>query len=478
MQWAMVNGQWAMVNGQWDGVPKHHRNTRLPTSNTTRPSTNALPTPSSSHPAEVKTKKVVVVGGGVIGTACAYYLAKHGCEVTIVDKFKQGKGCSDGNCGLLAFSHILPLCEPGAVSAAAKMALSHNSPLYIKPRFDPALFAWLVKFALRCNHKAMVESGDALSAMMRSSASLFHDLFTQEPIECEWQQAGCLFVHRQAETFEAFTATDKLLRERYGEGAERYDATQLTTLEPTLKPGLAGGWLYRCDEHLRPETLMRQWRQVIEGMGVEILEGHELVGIDGDGRAEAIRTGGDASGDRRAYTLKDRIEADDFVIATGAMTPKLKNLLGMRVPVQPGKGYSVTMPRPRRCPHYPLCFHDHKIVVTPMKSGYRLGSTMEFSGYDHRLNTRRLDLLVEGARHYLVDPQCEPIEDRWFGWRPMTYDGRPIIGATPRRSNVWIATGHNMLGLTLATGTGQLVAELVTGARPHIDPTPYLPTRF
>jgi D-amino-acid dehydrogenase len=172
------------------------------------------------------------------------------------------------------------------------------------------------------------------------------------------------------------------------------------------------------------------------------------------------------------------IPADAFVVATGAQSPRLSRQLGCRIPIQPGKGYSITMPRPARCPRIPIIFQEHKVAVTPMKSGYRLGSTMEFSGYDESLNRRRLDLLLEGARQYLHEPYTEPVESEWFGWRPMTYDGKPIIGPTPAMQNVHIAAGHSMIGTTLATATGKLIAELVDDRPPHIDPRPFAVTRF
>jgi D-amino-acid dehydrogenase len=148
------------------------------------------------------------------------------------------------------------------------------------------------------------------------------------------------------------------------------------------------------------------------------------------------------------------------------------------VPIQPGKGYSITMARPARCPTIPLIFDEHRVAVTPMRSGYRLGSTMEFAGYDTSLNRARLNLLREAARHYLHEPLGEPVLEEWYGWRPMTYDGKPIIDRSPALGNVWIAAGHNMLGLSMAPATGRLVAELLDGRPPHIDPAPYSVKRF
>ena len=136
------------------------------------------------------------------------------------------------------------------------------------------------------------------------------------------------------------------------------------------------------------------------------------------------------------------------------------------------------MPRPAVCPKRPIIFDEEKVAVTPMQTGYRLGSTMEFSGYDETLNRRRLQLLVDGARRYLREPITQPVESEWYGWRPMTYDGLPIIDRSPAIQNVYIAAGHNMLGTTLAPATGRLIADLVSGTSPHIDPHPYSIERF
>jgi D-amino-acid dehydrogenase len=166
------------------------------------------------------------------------------------------------------------------------------------------------------------------------------------------------------------------------------------------------------------------------------------------------------------------IAADRVVVACGALTPFLNQQLGCRIPIQPGKGYSLTMPRPAVCPTYPLIFEQHRVAITPMKSGYRIGSTMEFAGYDSRINQRRLQLLRDSARLYLREPDAEPLQETWYGWRPMTWDSKPYIDRSPRFENVWVAAGHNMLGLSMATVTGKLIAEMMTGQQPHLDIRP------
>jgi D-amino-acid dehydrogenase len=411
--------------------------------------------------------QIIVVGGGLVGSACAYYLRKAGWNVTIVDKGKFGMGCSHANCGFVSPSHVLPLAMPGAVGRALKAMMSQDSPFYIKPRLNYALWRWLWHFARRCNQRDMLESGRGIQALLNSSRALFDQLIASEAMDCEFEPHGLLFVLQSAHAMEHFADNDRFLRENFGLGARRIDGDAVNDFEPALKPGLSGGWLYENDAHLRPDRLMSAWEIVLQRLGVTIREQCEVNGI--------VRDAGTA---RKLATSQGELSAEAFVFATGAWTPLLEKHLGCKVPIQPGKGYSITMPRPAICPKYPMMFEEHRVAVTPMQTGYRLGSTMEFAGYDDTLNQRRLAILKHGATHYLREPYCEPVVEQWFGWRPMTWDSRPIIDRSPALSNVWIAAGHNMLGLSMSPATGKLVAELIGKQSPHLDPAPYSATRF
>jgi len=410
---------------------------------------------------------VIVVGGGLIGAASAYYLSQSGWQVTIVEQNRFGSGCSHGNCGFVSPSHVLPLAVPGAARMALKSLLTPNSPFKIKPRFDVSLWSWLWRFMRRCNERDMLESAAGIQPLLASSRKLYDELFASEAIECEWQARGLLFVFRTAAALEEHVAADERIDQSLRPCSKRFDPESLLALEPALKPGLAGGLLYECDGHLRPDRLMTGWRTVLDARGVRILEGCRVEGVAG--KSGAVRTLNASHGP---------LSADAFVFALGAWTPLLNEHLGCKIPIQPGKGYSLTMPRPAVCPKYPLLLEEDRVAVTPMLSGYRLGSTMEFAGYDATLNPKRLNLLRRGASRYLREPYCEPVLEAWCGWRPMTYDSRPIIDRSPAWSNVWIAAGHNMLGLSMAPATGRLIAELVSDQPPHLDVRPYRATRF
>lgn len=410
--------------------------------------------------------RVVVVGGGVVGVACAHYLRQAGHEVTLIDKGEVGKGCSHANCGFVCPSHALPLAGPGVIGKTLRTLLEKDSPLAIRPRFDPALWGWMLRFALRCRRGAMLEAAKGLSVLLNSSRSLYDGLLSSGEVEAEWQTKGLLFVFRTPAEMAHYAATDRLLRKHFALPATPYDGEHLAALEPALRPGLAGAWHYEGDGHLRPDRLMASWRLLIERQGVVIHEGRSLVGFERRGRRVTA-----------AVTSAGTMPADAVVVATGAWTAQLQQIIGCTLPIQPGKGYSITMARPSRCPAIPLIFEEDRVAITPMQSAYRIGSTMEFSGFDDRLDESRLAILRKAARQYLIEPEAEPVLERWWGWRPMVPDGLPIVGAAPRSENLYLATGHGMLGLSMAPATGKLVAELI-GGEPHVDPRPYRPGRF
>jgi D-amino-acid dehydrogenase len=412
-------------------------------------------------------KHVVVIGGGVIGAACAYYLSRRGLAVTVLDSGRFGGGSSHGNCGYVCPSHVLPLAAPGAMWMGLKALVARNSPLKVRPRFDPALWNWFWRFSRCCNPRQVLQSGRAIQSLLTSSRQLYDELLAEEQIACEWETRGLLFVFQTKPAFEHYAETDELLGREFGYRARRLAGRELTQFEPALKDDLAGAWLNELDAHLRPDLLMAELKRVLLARGVTIHE-HCAAGefICEGGRARAINT------------PAGELAADGFVLAAGAISPTWSRQLGCRLPIQPGKGYSITMPRPARCPAVPMIFEEHRVAVTPFQSGYRLGSTMEFAGYDSTIRPERIELLKSAARLYLHEPLADPVQEEWFGWRPMTPDSVPIIGASPALANVWIASGHSMLGLSMAPGTGKLVAEMITGEQPHIDAEVYSTTRF
>ena len=411
---------------------------------------------------------VIVIGGGVIGALSALELVRAGIKVTLADRESYGQGCSNGNCGYICPSHVLPLTAPGAWKTVLPLMLRPNPTFWIRPRLDPALWAWLLTFQKNCNTQSMFKSADALSPLLEDSRTRYSALMNEPAYACDWQEDGLLFVHKSKRALDAFGHEAKLLGDRFGQPSQKLVGSELTDFEPALKPdAAAGAWLFTHDAHLRPEKLLDAVRKELEAAGTVFLENQPFTGF--------VKTNGQAT----AAILGGReVPADAFVVATGALTQKLSSELGVALPIQPGKGYSLTMARPGIAPKVPMIFEQHRVAVTPWASGYRIGSMMEFVGFDENVKPRRLKALTDGARYYLKDPVSEPIEEPWYGWRPMTYDGLPIIDRLPHLGNVLVAAGHNMLGLTTATGTGRLVADLLLGRETAIDPSPYCINRF
>jgi len=421
-------------------------------------------TPSDPSP---KNADVIVVGAGVIGVACAHYLRAAGLRVTVIDQGTIGGACSGGNCGYICPSHVLPLTEPGAVGMALKSLFTPEAPFRVKPRLDPALLYWMWQFARRCTHRQVLDVGVHLKAILDASIAEYRRLVAEEGLDCEWKETGLLYVLLTDRGMKSFAATDRLLTDHFGVPAIRLDGGALPAFDPALKSGLAGAYHYPGDASLRPDRLMASWSQRLVTRGVRFIEHCRLEAVE--------RSGAEVTG---LATSQGSLTADRYVFALGGWSPRIAKELECPIPIEQGKGYSVTMHRPDPCPVHPMLFPEHRIGVSPFDGGYRLGSMMEFSGYDTSIPARRIRQLHDSAKPYLVTPSGAGPEETWYGWRPMTWDSLPIIGPVPRLANAYLATGHNMLGMSLATATGRLVAELMEGVSPHLDPAPFSPRRF
>ena len=409
----------------------------------------------------------IVVGAGIVGIACAHYLKRAGLAVTVIDKGKTADACSRSNCGYISPSHVPPLTVPAALGVAMKSFFNPQSPFRVKPRLSPALWHWMWQFARRCNHRQVLSAGRHLHVILDASMDEYRRLIKEHSFDCEWQENGLLNVFRTQRGMDAFEKTDSMLTEHFGVSAIRIEGEQLPEFDSGLRSGLAGAFHYPGDSSVRPDRLNSQWVKQLRADGVQFIEHCELKAVHKSAnRVTHLST-----------TLGD-MEAEHFVFAMGAWSTRWSNELRCQIPIQPGKGYSVTLARSDACPRHPILFPEHKVGVSPFADGMRLGSMMEFAGYDSSISDRRIQQLRESARSYLVASVDGEAQETWYGWRPMTWDSLPIIGATKQLRNVLLATGHNMLGLSLAPATGKLIAEMVTGERTHINAEPYSPSRF
>ena len=411
---------------------------------------------------------ILVAGGGAVGLACALAFLEAGRGVRVVEATRIGAGASHGNCGTITPSHAPPLAAPGMVQTALRWMLQPDAPLYIQPRMDPRLWQWLLTFAGRCNVRDWEASARAKSRLLNDSRTRLEAWVRDYALDCEFVPSGEDYVCRTEQRLEYELRQVPFLRE-LGVPVTVVDGPAYEAMEPALKAGVAGAIRFDGDAALRPDRYVAELARAVRERGGEILEGWALEGIDHQ------RDG------LRVHTSQGVLSAREVVCAMGAWSPKLAGALGMpalRGAMQPGKGYSITYDPPARVPSRPLMLRERSVCVTAWASGYRLGSTMEFSGFDETLNPRRLAALERGAAEYLHEPVGPVVRERWFGWRPMSCDDIPIIGRVPGREHLWLATGHGMMGIGMSTGTGQLVADLVTGRAPSVDPAPFSPSRF
>ncbi len=413
------------------------------------------------------TRSVVVVGGGLVGLACAHYLRDEGFEVTVIDQNRIGGGCSHGNCGMVLPSHVLPLASSAALWDGCKSLFNPRAAFRIRPQARLGLYRWLMAFALRCREGAVKRNGQHLQALLGSSVEMYRALAKLPDLGAQWREDGLLYAFETERGLDAFREEDEFIQKEFGLAARFFNSTDLADYEPALKPGLAGGFLYEDDGWLRPDSLIRGWATHLTGRGVRFMEDCRFLHLERSGScADAL------------ITTRGAIETDHFVFAAGAWSAKLAETLDCKIPVEPGKGYSVTLSKPPQVPRQPMLLPERRVGVTPFEDGFRLGSMMEFTGFDSSIPPHRIRQLQESARPYLRQPTGGAVLESWYGWRPMTWDSLPIIGPVPKLDNAVLATGHNMLGVTLAPVTGQLVAELVAGREPHLDISPFSPRRF
>ena len=408
---------------------------------------------------------VLIVGGGVIGLACGLALLEAGRQVRVLEVGTAGCGSSHGNCGTITPSHAAPLAAPGTIAKALRWMLTPDAPFRVSPRFDPALWRWMLGFAARCNRRDWLQATRARLAILQDSRAALPVWLARYGIDCDFDASGLDYVYRDRAQFDAFADEAAQLR-ALGIAVEQIDGADYLRGEPALREGVAGAIRFPGDARLRPDRYVAGLARAFREAGGTLVEHCDVQAFE------------ETPDGVRAQTSTGVFEGRDLLLAAGAWSPMLQRSLGLRIPVQPGKGYSITYSRPALVPRRPLVLRERSVCVTAWDSGFRLGSTMEFSGYDRSLNPVRLAALERAAREYLQVPMGEVREEQWFGWRPVAVDDVPILGPVPGRRHLWLATGHGMLGVSMSVATGQLMRDLICGHAPHLDPTPYAPARF
>jgi D-amino-acid dehydrogenase len=411
----------------------------------------------------------LVIGGGVIGVCCAYFLAKRGVEVTVLERDQIGRGASYGNAGCVAPGHP-PINKPGRVGQAIKSLFHPLSPLYIVPRPDPIMASWLWGFSRTCNQGHLERAMRVLGPLGHATRNLFADLIVQEKIECCFRQSGYYEIYLTDSGFEAAQREAAFVSE-YGFHPEPVSGKTLRERDPAIGERVVGGVLYPEAETLNPYQFVTELALRAEGHGVEFLTDTEAVSVRiADGRVQGVLT---RSG--------EFLESNAVILACGAYSARLVRQLGLPFPLQAAKGYH------RDCEpgigKPPLlqsaCVLGERMVFcTPMDGFVRFAGTLEFSGVNDRIRRPRLEKLSSAARLYLNSMEDAVIRSEWCGLRPCLFDGLPAVGPIRHYPGLFMATGHAMMGLTLGPVTGKLMAEYVLDGSPSLDIAALDPNRF
>ena len=413
-------------------------------------------------------KHIVIIGAGVIGLATAYYLTRRGHRVTVLERASQDYlGCSFGNAGMIAPSHFVPLAAPGMVALGLKWMWNPESPFYIKPRLDWDLLSWGWKFFCAANAAHVARSAPLLRDLNLASRSCFEELAALPGNEFGLVKKGLLMLCKTAHALdeEAKIAEQAL---RLGLPAQVLDAKQTAALEPNVRMDIFGSVYFPKDCHLSPGLFMFGLRRQVEAAGVSISWNTEVTGWRaGEGRIHA------------ALTDRGELQADEFAICGGSWSPVVVRQLGLRLPMQAGKGYSLTLPAPRQLPTLCAIFAEARLAATPMGSSLRFGGTMEIAGLNDAINPVRVRGIIKSVPRYYPDFSADDFRDiqPWCGLRPCSPDGLPYVGRVRRFVNLSIASGHAMLGLSLGPITGRLMSEILSDEKPAIDITPLNPER-
>ncbi len=410
--------------------------------------------------------RVVVVGGGVIGLTSAYHLLKDGHEVTLVDAGAFGAGASHGNAGYVVPSDAAPVPAPGMVLKALRWMLHRDSPLYVRPSLRPDVARFMLAMASRCN-TVDFDAAFRANLLLCEHAMELLDAYAADGVRFEMHRQGYLSVYADEHGL-AHRVADLATPTEYGMEPEVLTGRELTEREPALLPSLAGGVYFPHDRHLRPDTLMTGLVDRCAELGVKLVDHAAVIRIRGDTRVRAVET------------TTGVVEGEEFLLAAGAHTTPLARSIGVRLPIRPGKGYSLDyLPAPVQV-SCSINLADAKVAVTPLDGRLRLAGTMEFAGLDHEVNPLRVRAIQAAPSRYFAGWQPGSVEhtEPWAGIRPMTPDGLPVIGRLPGWDNAWVAAGHGMLGVTLGPATGQGIAEAIGSGHVPERLAPFTPTRF
>ena len=412
--------------------------------------------------------KVTIIGGGVIGLCCGYYLRKAGNAVRIIDSGDISSGCSFGNMGYISPSHFIPLASPGIISQGLKWMLSSSSPFYIKPRLNGDLLRWGLAFWKNSNAQTVKKNAPHLNNLLQLSREMMGEMKKDFNNSFGMMEKGCMMLYKNEKTGEQ----EKHLAEQAGQFGLRTvicNPVQVQAYEPEVEVDVAGGILFLDDCHMDPARFMQEMYLHLKNNGVEFLLNTDVKGFERENKKVTA-----------IVTNDNKLDLDELIIANGSWMQEIAKLLGINLLMQPGKGYSIDYHGLKKNLHHPCILVDDRTAVTPVDRWLRIGGTMELSGHNENILPKRVMAIHQAFKKYFPDMEVPEPDPRkaWFGYRPVTPDGLAYIGRHSRFSNVCFAGGHAMIGVSAAAGTGMLVTEIVGNKPSTIDLKAFSPERF
>lgn len=410
-------------------------------------------------------QNITILGAGVIGLSTALYCARRGMKVTVIErKPGQRDGCSFGNAGMVVPSHFIPLAAPGMVALGLKWMWDPESPFYIKPRLDMDLVNWGVKF-----WKAATQGRvQAAAPVLRDLGLLSRECFAEIGLDFGLVKRGLLMLCKEQRTLDEeghMAAKANAL----GIPAEVLDARATAALDPAVTMDVCGSVYFPKDCHLTPGRFMTALEAEVTRLGVELLWETEVTGFDvEEGVLRAVRT------------TRGVVEGHEVVLSGGVWSAELAQDLGLKLPMQAGKGYSLTLSDPKQLPELCSICTEARLAVTPMDGALRVGGTMEIAGIDESITQRRVRGITRAFPKYFPAFEERDFAEvkPWSGLRPVSPDGMPYLGRTQRWKNLTVATGHAMMGLSLAPATGKIIAQVLTGEPTSVPLELMSPDRF
>ena len=411
-------------------------------------------------------KKVVVIGGGIVGLCSAYYLSQEGHEVTIVDKGALNSGASHVNAGYLTPSHIIPMAAPGMAFKGFKWMFKPSSPFYIKPRLDKELIRWGIRFIKSCTPSHVQRSMSTILEINLLSKELFLEMQKSQHFNFHLETKGLLMAyktsHAEKEEAEVVAQAKDL-----GLKIDQLSPEEVLKKQPHAPMNIAGGFWYESDAHSTPELFMQNLITFLNKKGVHFFLEQEVTGFKSKG-----------SQIQSVYTSAQEIQADEVVLASGAWSESILKKLNIQLSVQAGKGYRLNLNQPSGI-SLPAILLEAKVAVTPMQGFTRFGGTMELSGINHKINSKRVAAIAQAASEYYphIHISQEELANVKCGLRPLSPDGLPYIGRHSKCKNLVLATGHSMMGWSLGPATGKLVTEIISNQKTTISIHPFSPER-